>query len=139
MFGNCLTQEEEVHRTQEAEGKAYPVGILGDGSQEVDLAFLVEQMASGPSQRQVDPLSQKGEKDASEQRSFPIESFKGVDTYQEASFPFRAQLACRDLVPQEAKRHEKAIVVVRNSKKKKRTHSILLVVVLHWRRTLYGQ
>jgi hypothetical protein len=57
-FGNCLTQEEEVHRTQEAEGKAYPVGILGDGSQEVDLAFLVAQMASGLSQRQVDPLWQ---------------------------------------------------------------------------------
>ena len=57
-FGNCLTQEEVVHRTQEAGGKAHPVGILGDGSQEVDLAFLVEQMASGVSQRQVDPLSQ---------------------------------------------------------------------------------
>jgi hypothetical protein len=57
-FGDCLTQEEAVHRTQEVGGKAYPVGIREDGSQEVDLAFLVARIASGVSQRQEDPLSQ---------------------------------------------------------------------------------
>ena len=68
-FGDCLTQEEEVHRTQEAGEKAHPVGIREDGSQEVDLAFLVARMPSGVSQRQVDPLSQSRRMQVSNDRS----------------------------------------------------------------------
>jgi hypothetical protein len=68
-FGDCLTQEEGVHRTREVGGKAYPVGIREDGSQEVDLAFLVARIASGVSQRQVDPLSQSKRMQVSNDRS----------------------------------------------------------------------
>jgi hypothetical protein len=81
----------------------------------------------------------RSQKDASEQRSFPIESSRD-DTYREASFPFRAQPAYRDLGRQEAERHKESEMAnfFFGKWKKKCTNHILLVVVLYWRRALYG-
>ena len=103
-FGVCLTQEEEVHRIQEAGEKAHPVGSQGDGSQEGHPGFLVARTASGVSRRQVVPLSQLKRLHMSNDRSRSnfLRGRKKRSTHQEASFPFRAQPAYRDLGQREA-------------------------------------